>query len=110
MNEIDTMDRIAMYIGGGLILLALPVMGFIVVIAGSASPLYTYQAGDTTGRVLAPSLAPEGATIVTSPIFDPILRGYIVLLGLVIFALFGIYKLFTPGEETHTTRATPADD
>ncbi|MFB6124357.1 MAG: hypothetical protein ABEJ59_00160 [Halanaeroarchaeum sp.] len=109
MANINTMDRIAMYLGGGLIVLALPVIGFIVTVAGSKSPLYAFQAGEQSGMVLSPALAPQGAQIVTSPVVDPLIRGYLVLLGLVIFALLGIYKLFTPSPDASTTTATPAD-
>ncbi|MFB6082083.1 MAG: hypothetical protein ABEJ67_04595 [Halanaeroarchaeum sp.] len=103
MTELNTMDRIAMYLGGGLLVLALPVMGTIVILAGSMSPLYTYSQGDSTGYALAPGMAPEGAQIVSSPIFDPILRGYIVLIGLVIFMLLAVYKLFSPAPGSGTT-------
>lgn len=50
MTEMTTADRIAMYIGGGLLLLAIPVMGLINVFAGYESPMYVYE------------LAQDGAT------------------------------------------------
>lgn len=96
MTNLTTMDKLAMYVGGGLIILGIPVMGLIVTLGGSMSPLYAWETADKSGTVLAPSMAPEGASIVTSPIFDPVLRGYLVLLGLAIFMLLGVYKLFTP--------------
>lgn len=104
-----------MYVGGGLLVLAIPVMGIVEVLAGNASPLYTYevtQGGETTtGNVLAPALAPEGAEIVGSPVFDPNLRATLVALGLVVFGLFAIYRLIDhrATETESRTRATTAD-
>jgi len=109
MANLNTMDRIAMYLGGGLIILAIPVMGVIVTLAGSMSPLYSFTAGDASGTVLNPAMAPEGAQIVSSPVFDPILRGYLILLGLIIFMLLGIYKLFSPASDTSSTTTAMAD-
>lgn len=96
MTNLSTMDKLAMYLGGGLLVLAIPVMGTIVILAGSMSPLYSYEAGEQSGYVLAPAMAPEGAQIVSSPIFDPVLRGYLILAGLIILMLLGVSKLFTP--------------
>ena len=67
MTQLTTMDKLAMYLGGGLILLGIPVLGLVMAFAG----------GD-------------------SPPFDPLIRGYLVLLGLVILMLLSISKLFTP--------------
>ena len=99
MANLSSMDKLAMYIGGALIVLAIPVMGTIVMLAGSMSPLYTYSTGDGTGTTLAPSMAPEGAEIVASPVIDPILRGYLILAGFALLMLAGIAKLFTSGPE-----------
>lgn len=67
MATLTTLDKVAMYLGGGLILLGIPVLGFILAITGA-----------------------------DCPIFDPLIRGYLVLLGLLIFMVFGVAKLFTP--------------
>lgn len=114
-TDFDLADRIAMYIGGGLLLLAIPVMGILNVLAGAESPLYVYevtQGGETTtGHALAPAMAPEGASIVQSPLFDPNLRAYLVAAGLVIFGLYYVYRLFVHApRETKTTPPTSTAD
>lgn len=68
MTQLDTMDTLAMYLGGGLIILGIPVLGFILTITGAENPA-----------------------------FDPIIRGYLTLIGFLLFAVLGVYKLFTPG-------------
>jgi multisubunit Na+/H+ antiporter MnhB subunit len=107
-DEIDIADRIAMYVGGGLILLAIPVMGLVNTLAGSMAPLYAYEAGEKTGLVYAPAAAPEGAEIVTSPLFDPHLRAGLVALGLLTWAGLGVYKLVAGEPGSTTTRTTTA--
>lgn len=108
----DLADKIAMWIGGGLIVLALPVMGLIVTLTGSMSPLYAYKAGEETGTVLAPALAPEGAEIVTSPLFSPNMRAWLIAIGLTIWGLYAIYRVFAPREPERRKAPTaePADD
>lgn len=111
----DLADEIAMYVGGGLILLAIPLMGIVNLLAGAESPLYAYEltAGGetTTGTALSPALVPQGATIVHSPLFDPTVRAYLVAVGLVIFGLYFVYRLFVDSpREVETTVATPAAD
>ncbi|ESP89948.1 hypothetical protein K933_00257 [Candidatus Halobonum tyrrellensis G22] len=87
-----------MYGGGGLVTLGIVVMGLINVLVGYESPLYVYEltsGGETTtGQVVAPALVPEGATVVASPLFGPTLRAYVVALGLIVFGLYGVYRLF----------------
>ncbi|MFB6094806.1 MAG: hypothetical protein ABEJ77_07680 [Halanaeroarchaeum sp.] len=96
MTNLPTIDKLVMYVSGGLLALAIPVMGTIVILTGSMSPLYVTSKG---GHVLAPSMAPQGQEIVTSPIFDPILRGYLVLIALVIFMLYAVYRLVVPNPQ-----------
>lgn len=114
-SDLDAMDRIAMFLGGGLIVLAIPVMGLVVTLAGSKSPMYIYemtQDGRTvSGHALSAGGVPEGATIVSSPIIDPNVRAYIVALGLLIFGVYGVYRLLAPKVQTSSADApgTTAD-
>lgn len=104
-----------MYVGGGLIVLGIPITGVLNVLAGAESPLFTYevtQGGETTtGHVLAPALAPEGATIVQSPLIGPNARAYLVALGLLVFGLYGIYRLVDHREtDPERTAGAPTAD
>lgn len=112
-THLDTADRIAMYGGGGLVFVGIVVLGTVNVLAGAETPLYVYelvQGGETTtGTVIAPALAPEGATIVASPLVGPTIRAYVVALGLVIFGLYGVYRPFAGrAEEPRAGRERPA--
>lgn len=84
-----TIDRVAMAVSGGLVLLGVVVLGLIETLAGQpygAAPL-TNDAGE----------------VVAIPLVDPNLRTGLVLLGLVVLLLWGLYKLGTPmveGEDT----------
>lgn len=113
-NNLDLADKLAMGIGGGLIILAIPVMGLLTTLAGSMSPFYTYtvvEGGETVTKTgLGPAI-PEGATIVTAPLFAPNMRATLVLIGLLVFALYGVYKVFNPSEEAVEQRTVaPTDD
>ncbi|MFB6195351.1 MAG: hypothetical protein ABEI80_04205 [Haloplanus sp.] len=106
MTDLTLADRIAMYIGGGLLVLAIPVLGIINVLAGYESPMYVYrmtQGGSTTtGYAITPGTVPQGAELVHSPLIAPNLRAYLVALGLIIFGLYGVYRLFVHGPREGT--------
>lgn len=117
-DTLDIVDKATMIVGGGLILLAIPVLGFLTTIAGSMSPLYKYQvtneAGETVVKHGLEQSIPEGATILTDPLVDPMTRAWIVFFGLAIFALYGVYRVVidrktaaaeTSGRRTTTTGA-----
>lgn len=115
MTQFDVVDRIAMYLSGGLLVLAIPVMGTIEMLAGNEAPMYAYEVtegGETTGGyALDPSLAPEGAEIISSPVFDPNLRAYLVVAALAVLALAAIYNVAKAagGDAPSGEAATPAD-
>lgn len=90
-------DKAAMAVGGGLMLLGVVVLGLIETMAGEpygAAPL-TNDAGE----------------VVAMPLVDPNLRVGLVILGLVVLLLWGLYKLATPMGEggAETTMETTAD-
>lgn len=115
MTQFDFVDRILMYLSGGLLVLAIPVMGTIEMLAGNSAPMYAYevtQSGETTsGYALNPSLAPEGAEIVSSPVFDPNLRAYLVVAALAMLAVAAIYNVARAAstDEPAGETPTPAD-
>jgi len=70
MATLTTLDKVAMVLSGGLIILGLPVLGFVLAVSSSDCPP-----------------------------FYPIIRGYLVLLGFLVFMFLGIAKLFVAPPE-----------
>ncbi|SFR87057.1 hypothetical protein SAMN05216559_0302 [Halomicrobium zhouii] len=94
----STVDRAAMAVSGGLILLGVVVLGLVETLAGQpygAAPL-TNDAGE----------------VIAMPLIAPNLRTGLVILGLVVLLLWGLYKLATPmaGGDTETTPAESTAD
>ncbi len=77
MTNLTTGDKIALYGGGGLIVLGTLVIGFIEMIAGSTHPV----TGE--GQIVHEALVPLK------------IRSYIILLGLIIWGIYAIYRFFT---------------
>lgn len=76
------LDKLAMAVGGGLMLLGIVVLGFIELLDGApygAAPL-TNDAGE----------------IVASPLVDPNIRTGLVILGLLVLLLWGLYRMVQP--------------
>ena len=85
MTEFNTLDKVAMYGGGGLIVLGVVVIGLLEIIAGSPHPV----SGE--GQIVHEALVPLAV------------RSYIIILGLVIWAVYAIYKVLatTPPTRPH---------
>jgi len=85
----DIIDKAAMALSGGLMLLGIVGLGIVELLAGKpygAVPL-TNDAGE----------------IIATPMVDPTVRTGLVLAGLAVLGLYGLYKLLAPmppGEET----------
>lgn len=73
-----TADKIAMALGGGLVLLGTLVMGTLETLLGGPNAL---------------PVTNEAGVVVAETTFDPVLRATIVLAGLVVFGLFALYRL-----------------
>lgn len=116
MANITTADRIAMYVGGGLLVVAIPIMGLINVLAGYESPMYVYEltqgGSTTTGYAITPGTVPQGAELIHSPLIAPNIRAYLIAFAFIIFGLYAIYRLFVhrAGEEAVSHVATPSSD
>jgi hypothetical protein len=75
-------DKAAMALSGGLMLLGVVVLGIVEILAGQpygAAPL-TNDAGE----------------VIATPMVDPTLRTGLVLAGLLVLALYGAYRLVAP--------------
>jgi len=93
----DTIDKLAMYLSGGLLLLGVVVTGLIETLAGQP-----YGAAPQTN---------EAGEVIASPAIDPNVRTALVVAALLVMLLYGVYKLVTPMEEETGTAATaPTSD
>lgn len=91
-----TIDKAAMGLSGALITLGIVVLGIMEVIAG---------------KPYAPvPLKNDAGEVVATPMIDPTIRTGLVLAGIAVLALYGLYKLVTPVERERTTgHETTAD-
>ena len=86
LNDLNPIDRIALLLSTGLMLLAIPVLGVLELLDGApygAAPL-TNDAGE----------------VIATPLIDPNIRTGLIMLGLIVLLLWGIYKMITPVRET----------
>ncbi|GCF12325.1 hypothetical protein Harman_02600 [Haloarcula mannanilytica] len=82
-------DKAAMALSGGLMLLGVVVLGIVEILAGQpygAAPL-TNDAGE----------------VIATPMVDPTLRTGLVLAGLLVLALYGAYRLVAPTKDEAAT-------
>lgn len=96
-TNIDTIDKAAMTLSGGLILLGIVVLGMVETLAGKP-----YGA--------APMMNDAGEVVAT-PLIDPALRTGFVLLGLAVLLVWGLYRyaMAPMGEVEPTGTEMPAD-
>ncbi|WP_415380935.1 hypothetical protein [Halosimplex sp. TS25] len=84
----NAIDRAAMALGGGLILLGAVVLGIVEILAGQpygAAPL-TNDAGD----------------IIATPLVDPNIRTGLVIAGLVVLLVWQLYRMTAAPDRDHT--------
>ncbi|WP_436928067.1 hypothetical protein [Halosimplex amylolyticum] len=84
----NPIDRAAMALGGGLILLGVVVLGIVETLAGQpygAAPL-TNDAGD----------------IIATPLVDPNIRTGLVIAGLLVLLLWQLYRMTAAPERERT--------
>lgn len=77
MTQLSTADRIALYGGGGLVILGTVVIGLLEMLFGSSHPV----TGE--GQIEHTALVPLE------------IRSYIILLGLLIWGAYAIYRFLT---------------
>jgi hypothetical protein len=83
MTQLNTADRIALYVGGGLVLIGVAGIGIIEMIGGAPHPV----SGE--GQIQHEALVPIE------------IRSGIILLGLLIWGLYAVYQVVAmpPGGE-----------
>jgi hypothetical protein len=82
MNDFTTPDKIAAYVGGGLIVLGVVGIGLLEIVAGSPHPV------TTEGQIEHKALVPLA------------IRSYIILLGLLTWAGYAVYKVVATTPDT----------
>lgn len=87
MSELTTADKIAMYVGGGLVVLGVVVMGLLDMFLGAGHPV------DEEGQIMHDALVPIDV------------RAYVILLGLVIWGVYAVYKVVSSSPVTETASA-----
>jgi hypothetical protein len=86
MSDLTTADRIAMYVGGGLLLVGTVGIGILEMALGSPHPV----SGD--GQIVHDALIPIE------------IRSYIILLGLLTWGVYAVYKIGVSGGATGTAQ------
>ena len=87
-HNTDVLDRVALGLSAALMLLGIVVLGVVEIIAGPP-----YGAAPMTN---------EAGEVVATPMVDPTLRTGLVVAGLLVLFVWGLYKMAMPmvaGEE-----------
>ena len=87
MSELNTLDKVAAYVGGGLVVFGVVAVGLLEMVAGSPHPV------SDDGQIVHEALVPLEV------------RSYIILLGLLIWATYAVYRVVwtTPTTPSETT-------
>jgi hypothetical protein len=100
-HTLNPIDKAAMAVSGFLMVLGVVVLGIVEVLAG---PPYGASAVEQTN---------EAGEVVNTiyPAVDPTIRTGLVILGLVVLLLWGVYKVVSPtlGEEQPRTTEMATD-
>lgn len=100
-NDTTVIDRVALGLSAALMLLGIVVLGIVELLAGEpwgAAPVeQTNEAGEVVNTIY--------------PAVDPTLRTGLVILGLVVLLLWGVYRMARPQLEPEGGRTvgTPSD-
>lgn len=89
-DTLSNADRIAMLVGGGLIILGTAVLGFVNTVTGSPHMPVV-----------------EEGEVVATPLVAPEVRAVLVALGLLVWLLFAIYKVTTAPGRIHREDPRP---
>lgn len=95
LNDMDTIDRAATLLGTGLMFLGIVVLGIVETFTGEpfgAAPL-TNEAGE----------------VIAQPTVDPAIRTGLVVAGLVVLGIWGLYKMARPVPKTDGATDTDAE-
>jgi hypothetical protein len=85
----NIIDKAAMALSGGLMLLGVVVLGIVEILAGQP-----YGAAPMTN---------DAGEVIATPMVDPTLRTGLVLAGILVLALYGGYRLVAPMKDGAAT-------
>ncbi|MDG5778790.1 hypothetical protein VB773_03885 [Haloarculaceae archaeon H-GB2-1] len=91
-SNIETIDKAAMALSGGLMLLGIVVLGFVELLDGAP-----YGAAPVTN---------DAGEVVATPMVDPALRTGLVLLGMAVLLVWGLYRYTVPPMDVDEATAT----
>lgn len=89
-TDFDTIDRVATGVSFALMLLGIVVLGIVETLAGQP-----YGAAPVTN---------DAGEVVATPMVDPTIRTGLVILGLAVLLLWGVYRMAVPEAERTTER------
>ena len=99
-----------MAIFGGLVVLAMPIIGLLNTVGGSMSGMFEYMAEGEAGYALAQSAIPEAAEITATPIVGPNIRATMLAIALIVFAIMVVYRMVSISGTDPNASPAPAGD
>lgn len=96
-QEMETLDKAAVLLSTGLMFLGIVVLGLIETFTGRPYFPTTVEETNEAGEVIA----------TYTPLVDPNIRVGLVVAGIGVLLVYGLYKLVQP--TTHTEQAADAD-
>jgi len=97
MTDLTTVDRLAMLLGGALVVLGTVVLGILEALLGNPSPV---------------PVTNEAGAVVATTTFPVEVRAYLIAFGMLVWLIAGVYKLIAgvPRERgTAAPRGTAAE-
>lgn len=91
MANLTAVDKIALYLGGGLVITGVVVIGILEIALGVPHPV------TTDGQIVHETLVPLA------------IRSYIILLGLLLWGGYGIFRVITTTSLAGQDVDTPAE-
>ncbi len=89
-KDMDTIDKAAVIVSSGLMFLGVVVLGLIETLVGRPYVPTTVEETNQAGEVVATYV----------PTIPPNLRVGLVVAGIVVLMVYGLYRMAQPGEET----------
>ncbi|AOW79911.1 hypothetical protein HTSR_0720 [Halodesulfurarchaeum formicicum] len=109
-EHITAVEQAGMVIIGALVVIAMPVIGLLVTLTGSMSPMISYATEDGTAYALSQSAVPEGAEILATPLVGPNVRAAMLAIALVVLGVVAVYRLVAVSGRKQTPTAAPSGD